>query len=74
MYAEQVLMASAPEAIQQVSAEDASTLLDAVEAALAMLQEGRTAELLQLKTSKSHTARLCQALTHKAGQEAKLRR
>lgn len=70
----QVFMASLPESIQRVSGEEAREMLAAVEAAASILLEGRAAELLLLRTSKSHTARLCQALTQKAGQEAKLRR
>ncbi len=67
-------MASLPESIQQVGAEEAAEMVTAVDTALRMLLEGRAAELLQLQTSKSHTSRLCQALSQKAGQEAKLRR
>ena len=67
-------MASLPESIQRVSSEEAGEMLATAEAALAILLEGRTAELLLLKTSKSHTARLCQSLSQKAGQEAKFRR
>ena len=70
----QVLMASSPESIQRVGAEEAGVMLGAVDKALAVLLEGRVAELLLLQSSKSHTARLCQGLMQRASQEAKLRR